>query len=254
MSKISKIFDHKKALIAFITGGYPDIETTEDLIVAMAETGVDIIKIGIPFSDPIAEDPLLQEADKQALANGCTVDKLFAMVKKVKTKIETPLLFTTYMNSIFAYGKERFMSKCQDCGIEGVAILDLPFEEKDELADVCAKYDILQISMLAPTSKERIEMIAKDAVGFIHCMLSKDEAKTSISEIMHQIRDVSTIPCVVELGLSTPKQMKELITISDGVIISSEIIKIIVEKYDKESIEPVKQFIGNLKCMMENND
>jgi len=172
MNRITRAFEHRKAFIAFITGGDPDMETTEKLIVAMAESGVDVIEIGIPFSDPVAEGIVIQEADERALANGCTVDKLFDMVGRVREKVDAPLLFMSYINPIYVYGKERFIAKCSHCGIDGVIVPDLPYEEHDELSTECAKYGITQISLIAPTSGERIETIAKDAAGFIYCVSS----------------------------------------------------------------------------------
>ncbi|MCL2108225.1 MAG: tryptophan synthase subunit alpha [Oscillospiraceae bacterium] len=166
--KIAAAFDGKKAFIAFITGGDPDIETTEKLIIEMADCGVDIIEIGIPFSDPVAEGIVIQQADERALAGGCTLDKLFEMVGRVRLKISIPLLFMTYINPIFVYGKEKFLQNCAACGIDGVIVPDLPFEERGELADDCIKYNVAQISMVAPTSLEiprAIEMNSMAAVA-----------------------------------------------------------------------------------------
>lgn len=257
MNRISKTFsdiktDGKKAFIAFITGGDPDIETTENLVVAMAESGVDIIEIGIPFSDPIAEGIVIQKADERALANGCTIDKLFQMVKRVRTKTNIPLLFMTYINPIFAYGKERFIEKCADCGIDGIIVPDLPFEEKDELADECKKYGVTHIFMIAPTSKERIEMIAKNAEGFLYCVSSlgvtgvRKIINGNIAETVSQVRKISPVPCVIGFGISTPEQARNMSEISDGIIIGSAIVNLVAE-YGRESIEPVKRFITSIK-------
>ena len=255
MNKITKAFEGKKAFIAFITGGYPDIETTEKLIIAMAESGVDIIEIGIPFSDPVAEGPVIQEADKQALANGCTVDKLFEMVKRVRTKVDIPLLFMTYINPIFAYGKSAFMEKCADCGIDGIIVPDVPFEEKSELADECSKYKICNISMITPTSHERIKMIAKDAEGFLYCVSSlgvtgvRSNISGNISEMIKQAKTATSIPCAVGFGISTLQQVQDMSAVSDGVIIGSAIVKIIAQ-FGRESIEPVKEFVGSVKSVL----
>ena len=246
MSSISNVFKNGKTVVAFITGGYPDMETTEKLIIAMAESGVDIIEIGIPFSDPIAEDVMLQEADEQALATGCTVDQLFEMVEKVSAHVEIPLLFMTYMNPIFAYGKERFVQRCQSCGIAGLIVPDLPFDEKDELSVICTNYNIPQIAMIAPTSNARIEAITKEAEGFIYCMSSGQH----ILEMVNQIKAISAIPCAVELGISTPEQIKAIATISDGIIIDRAIVKLIAE-YGTASVEPVKQFVNQIKHAIE---
>ncbi|MCL2762363.1 MAG: tryptophan synthase subunit alpha [Treponema sp.] len=252
MNRITKAFEGKKAFIAFITGGDPDIETSEKLIVAMAESGVDIIEIGIPFSDPVAEGIVIQEADERALAGGCTVDKLFNMVKRVREKVTIPLLFMSYINPIFVYGKERFMAQCKDCGIDGVIVPDLPFEEKDELTAVCAKYGITYISLIAPTSGERIETIAKEAEGFLYCVSSlgvtgvRSNIVTNVTEMINQVKSVSSIPCAIGFGISTPEQARDMAAISDGVIIGSAIVKLAAE-YGRECVEPVKQFVGTIK-------
>ncbi|MCL2026300.1 MAG: tryptophan synthase subunit alpha [Leptospirales bacterium] len=255
MNRIAKAFEGKKAFIAFITGGDPDIETTENLIIAMTEAGADIIEIGIPFSDPIAEGIVIQEADERALANGCTVDKLFDMVKRVRTKVDIPLLFMTYINPIFAYGKTAFMERCADCGIDGVIVPDLPFEEKDELADVCSKYGICHVSMIAPTSRERIEMIAKNAEGFLYCVSSlgvtgvRSKISSDVAEMIKQAKTVTTIPCAVGFGISTQQQVQEMSAVSDGVIVGSAIVKLIAQ-FGRESVDPVKEFVEELKAGM----
>ncbi|MCL2321795.1 MAG: tryptophan synthase subunit alpha [Oscillospiraceae bacterium] len=252
MNRISKAFEGKKAFIAFITGGDPDIETTEKLVIAMVESGVDIIEIGIPFSDPMAEGIVIQGADERALANGCTVDKLFQMVKKLRERVNIPLLFMTYVNPIFVYGKQRFMEKCASSGIDGIIVPDLPFEEKEELADECIKHGICQISMIAPTSQERIEMIAKDADGFLYCVSSlgvtgvRSQIDAGVAEMITKVKKVSKIPCAVGFGISTPMQARDMAAISDGIIIGSAIVKL-VEKFGNKSIEPVKQFVNIIK-------
>ena len=251
MNKITKAFENNKAFIAFITGGDPDIETTEKLIVAMAESGVDIIEIGIPFSDPVAEGIVIQEADERALRAGCTADKLFDMVRRVRKKTDIPLLFMSYINPIFVYGKERFMEKCKDCGIDGVIVPDLPFEEKDELSAECVKYDITQISLIAPTSNERIKTIAKDSEGFIYCVSSlgvtgvRNEININIAEMIKQVKSFSSTPCAVGFGISTPEQAQKMATVSDGVIVGSAIVKIIAE-HGRECIEPVTRFVKEI--------
>lgn len=255
MNRISDAFKGKKAFVAFITGGDPDIETTEKLIIAMAESGADIIEIGIPFSDPVAEGIVIQKADERALKNGCTVDKLFEMVKRVRGKTDIPLLFMTYINPIFVYGKEKFMSRCAECGIDGVIVPDLPFEERAELAEVCEKHGITQISMIAPTSRERIEIIAKNAKGFIYCVSSlgvtgvRSELNTNVAEMINEVKKVTPVPCAVGFGISTPGQARDMADVSDGIIIGSAIVKLI-EKYGRDSIEPVKQFVIAVKGAM----
>lgn len=254
MNRIADAFKGKKAFISFITGGDPTIETTEKLILAMEAAGTDIIEIGIPFSDPIAEGIVIQEADKRALAAGCTVDQLFAMVKRVRTKTNIPLLFMTYVNPIYVYGKEKFFANCKACGIDGIIVPDVPFEEKDELEEECNKYDICLISMIAPTSGSRIKTIASQAKGFLYCVSSlgvtgvRSEINTDISALIETVKEVSTVPCAVGFGISTPEQARDMSQISDGVIVGSSIIKIIAE-HGENSEEPVKEFISKMKSL-----
>ena len=245
----------EKALIPFLTGGDPDIETTENLILAMEEAGADIIEIGIPFSDPIAEGVVIQGASKRALEGGCTVDKLFDMVSRLREKTNIPLLFMTYANPIYAYGKERFMAKCKEVGVDGVIVPDVPFEEKDEFEGECSRYDICMISLIAPTSGERAEKIALEAKGFLYCVSSlgvtgmRSDLNTSIAELIVQVRKVSQVPCAVGFGISTPEQARDMAAISDGVIVGSAIVKLIAE-FGKESAAPVKAFVRELKNSM----
>jgi len=251
-NKISKVFENRKALIAFITGGDPDMETTEKLIVAMEEAGVDIVEIGIPFSDPVAEGPVIEAADKRALDNGCTTDKLFDMVKKVREKTDMPLLFMTYINPVFTYGKEKFMAKCKEAGIDGIIVPDLPFEEKDELSGECEKYDIGFISLIAPTSGDRVEKIARDAEGFLYCVSSpgvtgmRKQINTEISGLIQRVREFSSVPCCIGFGISNPEQAKDMAEISDGVIVGSAIVQLVAD-FGRDSIEPVKKFVKELK-------
>lgn len=167
MSKIQKVFENKKAFIPFVTGGDPNLEITKELLLAMQGAGADLIEVGIPFSDPIAEGPVIQEADERALKGGCTTDKLFDAMKEIKEEMHVPRVFMTYVNAIYSYGKKRFMERCVECGMEGVIVLDMPYEEKGELEDVCSEYGIELISLIAPTSDNRIQMMAKVADGVI---------------------------------------------------------------------------------------
>lgn len=256
MSRIEKAFEDKKAFIAFITGGDPDIETSEKLIYAMEEAGADLIEIGIPFSDPIAEGAVIQEADVRALSGGCTTDKLFGMVRRVREKSEIPLVFMTYLNPVYTYGKERFLRECEASGIDGIIVPDMPFDEKDELAEVCEKHGVDLISMIAPTSAERIAKIAGEAKGFLYCVSSlgvtgvRSEIKTDIGEMIGQVRKVSQIPCAVGFGISTPEQAGQMAAAADGVIVGSAIVKIIAG-HGRDSIEPVARYVREMKSGMK---
>lgn len=259
MSRIANAFDHGKAFIPFITGGDPDLLTTEKLIIAMEKAGADLIEIGIPFSDPIAEGIVIQEANERALAAGCTTDKLFDMVERVRKSVKVPIVFLTYINPIYTYGSERFMKRCSEVLIDGVIVPDLPFEEKKELSEVCGKYSVDLISLIAPTSKERIRMIAREAGGFIYCVSSlgvtgvRTNIKTDITAMVELVRQSTEIPIAVGFGIATPEQAVKMSSISDGTIVGSAIVKI-VEKYGTESVEPVFKYVKSMKdAIIRNN-
>lgn len=253
MSRIKSAFENKKALIAFVTGGDPDLETTEALIPQIAEAGADLIEIGIPFSDPIAEGIVIQEADERALKAQTTTDKLFDMVKRVREKVEIPLVFMTYINPVYTYGTERFIKKCAECGIDGVIIPDVPFEERGEVLDICEAQGVALISMIAPTSKERIHMIAREAKGFLYCVSSlgvtgvRSKITTNIKEMVDQVKAVSDIPCAIGFGISTPIQAKEMAAVADGAIVGSAIVKIIAQ-HGKNCIKPVCAYVKEIKA------
>jgi tryptophan synthase alpha chain len=252
MNRIQAAFKKRKALIAFITGGDPDLETTARLIDAMAQAGADLIEIGIPFSDPVAEGPVIQAADARALAAGCTVDRLFDMVSRISARVPVPLLFMTYINPVFAYGKERFMARCAQSGIAGIIVPDLPFEEKQELADVCQAHNVSLIAMIAPTSGDRIAAIAGEAEGFVYGVSSlgvtgvRSEIKTDIRSMLAQVRAVTSVPCAVGFGVSTPDQAEAIARVADGVIVGSAIVRIVAE-YGRASVEPVQAYIRSMR-------
>lgn len=255
MNRISRAFENKKAFIAFVTGGDPDIETTEALIPQMAEAGADLIEIGIPFSDPVAEGVVIQEADMRSLAAGTTTDKLFDMVKRVRNKVDIPLVFMTYMNPVYTYGTKKFTDKCRECGIDGLIIPDVPYEERDEVKEECEAAGIELISMIAPTSKERIEMIANEAKGFLYCVSSlgvtgvRSEITTNVREMVEHVRRVSDVPCAIGFGISSPKQAYQMASVSDGVIVGSAIVKLIAQ-YGTKCVPPVCDYIREMKSAM----
>lgn len=252
MSNIKKAFENGKAFIPFITCGDPDLETTVKVVRAAVENGADLIELGIPFSDPTAEGPVIQGANIRALAGGVTTDKVFDMVAELRRDVDVPLVFMTYANVVFSYGSERFMAKCKETGIDGIILPDLPFEEKEEFADDAAKCGIEMISLIAPTSADRVSMIAKEAAGFIYIVSSlgvtgvRSEINTDIKDIVATIRDNTNIPCAVGFGISKPEQAKMMAEISDGAIVGSAIIKII-EQYGKEAAPYVGEYIKSMK-------
>lgn len=253
MSNIHKAFENKKAFIPFITGGDPDLGTTKELLIAMEAAGADLIEIGIPFSDPIAEGPVIQEASQRALEAGCTTDRLFEMVREARKTVKIPMVFMTYINPIYTYGKERFMQRCVECRIDGVIVPDLPYEEKDELSHVCEQYGIDLISLIAPTSHDRIRMIAKEARGFVYCVSSlgvtgvRTEITTNVGEMVQMVKEVNDIPAAIGFGISTPQQAKKMASVSDGAIVGSAIVKI-VAKYGKNCIPEVVKYVRSMKA------
>ena len=253
MSRISEAFSRGKAFIPFITAGDPDLIITEKLVPAMAEAGADLIELGIPFSDPVAEGVVIQEADQRALASGTTADKIFDSVKRIRTKTDVPLAFMTYINPIFVYGSERFIKNAAECGIDALIVPDLPFEEKNELHPICKKYGMDLISLIAPTSKERIETIASEAEGFVYCISSmgvtgvRKEITADIGEMVSLVRKASKIPCAIGFGISTPEQAMELSKSADGIIVGSAIVKL-AAKYGTDCVKPVCDYIREMKA------
>lgn len=256
MSKIRSAFENGKAFIAFITCGDPDLETTAAVVRAAVENGADLIELGIPFSDPTAEGPVIQGANVRALSGGVTTDKIFALVMELRQDINVPMVFMTYANVIFSYGAEKFISTCKEVGIDGMILPDLPFEEKEEFLPVCHKYGVDLISLIAPTSENRIAMIAKEAEGFLYIVSSlgvtgtRSEIKTDLKSIVEVVRQNTDIPCAIGFGISTPEQAKKMADISDGAIVGSAIIKIL-EKYGKDAAKYVGEYVKSMKDALE---
>lgn len=252
MSNISKAFENGKAFIPFITCGDPDLETTASAIRAMVENGADLIELGIPFSDPTAEGPVIQGANIRALSGGITTDKIFDFVREIRRDVTIPMVFMTYANVVFSYGAERFISTCKDIGIDGLILPDLPYEEKEEFLPICHKYGVDLISLIAPTSENRIAMIAKEAEGFLYIVSSlgvtgtRSEIKTDLASIVNVVRQNTSIPCAIGFGISTPEQAKKMADISDGAIVGSAIIKLI-ERYGKDSPKYVGEYVKSMK-------
>lgn len=252
MNRIKEAFHNKKAFMPFVTGGDPTLDITEQLLYAMEEAGADLIEIGIPFSDPIAEGVVIQEANERALKAGFTADKLFDMIRRARQRVTVPMVFLTYLNPIYTYGKEKFMKRCEECGIDGIIVPDMPFEEKRELSDVCEKYGVDIISLIAPTSNERIRMIAGEAKGYIYCVSSlgvtgvRNEIKTDIAGMVKLVRETTEVPCAVGFGISTPEQARKMAELSDGAIVGSAIVKIIAE-YGEDCVPHVTEYVRTMK-------
>ena len=258
MSKIHEAFADKKAFIPFITCGDPDLETTEKIVYSMAANGADLIELGIPFSDPTAEGPVIQGANIRALSKGITTDDIFDLVRRLRQTVTVPMVFMTYANVVYSYDADKFISNCSEIGIDGLILPDLPFEEKDEFRFICKKYGVDLISLIAPTSENRISMIAKEAEGFIYIVSSlgvtgvRSEINTDISSMVKLIRENTDIPCAVGFGISTPQQAAKMASVSDGAIVGSAIIKLI-EKYGKNAAKPVGEYVKSMKEALRKN-
>lgn len=256
MSKIARAFENGKAFIAFITCGDPDLETTAAAVRAAVENGADLIELGIPFSDPTAEGPVIQGANLRALSGGITTDKVFDFVREIRRDVSVPMVFMTYANVVFSYGSERFISTCKEIGIDGLILPDIPFEEKDEFQPICKKYGVDLISLIAPTSQNRIAMIAKEAEGFLYIVSSlgvtgtRSEIETDLGEMVKLVRENANIPCAIGFGISTPEQAKQMTDIADGAIVGSAIVKLL-EKHGKDAPRYIGEYVKSMKNGMK---
>ena len=252
MSKIHQAFENGKAFIAFITCGDPDLETTAAVVRAAAENGADLIELGIPFSDPTAEGPVIQGANLRALQGGVTTDKIFDLVRELREDVSIPMVFMTYANVVYSYGAERFIRTCREIGIDGLILPDVPFEEKEEFLPLCHRYGVDLVSLIAPTSENRIADIAAEAEGFLYIVSSlgvtgtRSEITTDLASIVSVVRRHSKIPCAVGFGISTPEQARKMADVSDGAIVGSAIIKIL-EKYGRDAAPEVGKYVRSMK-------
>lgn len=250
-SRIHNAFTNKKAFIGFLTAGDPNYESSFDNIMAMVKAGADLIEIGIPFSDPIAEGPVIQNADVRALKAGMTTDKAFELAARVRAETDIPLVFMTYLNPVFKYGYDRFFAKCAEIGVDGLICPDMPFEEKREADDIAKSHGIPIISMIAPTSEERIKSIAESAEGFLYIVSSlgvtgvRSEIKTDLASIMESVRKYAKVPAAIGFGISTPEQAAKMSGLADGVIVGSAIVRII-EKYGENSADEIYKYVKSM--------
>ncbi len=254
MSNIRKAFESGKAFIPFITCGDPDLETTEKLVYAMERAGADLIELGIPFSDPTAEGPVIQEANIRALKgpDQVTTDKVFALVERLRKKVKVPMVFMTYANVVFSYGSEDFIARCRTVGIDGLILPDIPYEEKDEFDPICKQYGLDLISLIAPTSHDRISTIAKEANGFVYCVSSlgvtgtRTKITTNVGEMVELVKKTKDIPCAIGFGISTLEQAAKMAQCADGVIVGSAIVKLIAQ-YGRNAEQPVYDYVKSMK-------
>ena len=261
MNRIDRKFDElkqqgRKALITFVTAGDPDLDTTIDLVLAMEKGGADIVELGVPFSDPVAEGPVIQEASLRSLQNGTTLKKIFEMVKKLRQKTDMPLLLMMYVNTIFRFGTQRFFDLCVECGIDGVIVPDLPFEERDEIKGFADAAGVYSISLVAPTSHERIKMIAEASKGFLYCVSStgvtgvRDRFSTDFQEFFDAIERYTAVPAAVGFGIATPEQAKIMKQYCEGVIVGSAIVEKVAE-YGTKAAEPVGSLVASLRQALD---
>ena len=257
MTKIADAFANGKAFIPFLTCGDPDLETTEKLICAIAEAGANLIELGIPFSDPTAEGPVIQDANLRALSAGTTTDKIFDMVRRVRKTVSIPMVFMTYANVIFSYGADRFLKTAAEIGMNGIIVPDVPFEEKQEFEPLCQKYGLAQISMIAPTSHDRIRAMAEQANGVLYGVSSlgvtgtRTAITTDIGAMVKLVKEVKDIPCAVGFGISTPEQAETMCRQADGAIVGSAIVKLIAQ-YGRDSVQPVADYVRTMKTACRN--
>ncbi|MBQ7558248.1 MAG: tryptophan synthase subunit alpha [Lachnospiraceae bacterium] len=253
MSNIRHAFEKGKAFIPFITCGDPDLETTYRCVVEAERNGADLIELGIPFSDPTAEGPVIQEANERALKGGVTTEKVFDLVRRLRETVHIPMVFMTYANVVYSYCAEKFIRICSEIGIDGLILPDVPFEEKEEFLPLCRKYGLDLISMIAPTSEDRIAMIAREATGFLYIVSSlgvtgvRSEITTDLSSIVRVVRENTDIPCAIGFGISTPEQAEKMAKLSDGAIVGSAIIRIIKDNKGAAP-EKVGEYVREMKA------
>ena len=257
-NRISNAFKNGKAFIPFVTCGDPDLETTGKIVRAMAENGADLIELGIPFSDPTAEGPVIQGANIRALSGGVTTDLIFDLVRDLRKDVAVPMVFMTYANVVYSYGAERFIATCRDIGVQGLILPDIPYEEKEEFLDLCHEYGVELVSLVAPTSANRIAMIAKEAEGFLYIVSSlgvtgtRTEISTDLDAIVKVVRENTDIPCAIGFGISTPEQAAKMGAIADGAIVGSAIVKLVAE-YGRDAAGPVGDYVKSMKEALRNS-
>ena len=252
MSRIKEAFENGKAFIAFVTCGDPDLETTGAVVREMVKNGADLIELGIPFSDPTAEGPVIQGANLRALNGGVTTDQIFEFVKELRRDVSVPMVFMTYANVVFSYGAERFIGTCREIGMDGLILPDLPYEEKEEFQPICRRFGLELISLIAPTSENRIARIAGEAEGFVYLVSSlgvtgmRSEIKTDLTSIVEAIRRNTDIPCAIGFGISTPEQAAAMAAVSDGVIVGSAIVKH-AGQYGRHAVPHIAAYVASMK-------
>lgn len=250
-NRIAKAFENNKAFIGFLTAGDPTYDASYENIMALVGAGADLVEIGIPFSDPIAEGPVIQEADVRALKGGMTTDKAFELAAKVRSQTDIPLVFMTYLNPVFKYGYDRFFARCEEIGVDGLICPDMPFEEKGEADSIAKAHNVSIISMIAPTSEERIKAIAESAEGFLYIVSSlgvtgvRSEIKTDLASIMASVKKYAKVPAAIGFGISTPEQAKKMSALADGVIVGSAMVRLVAQ-YGEKAAPEIRKFVKSM--------
>lgn len=243
----------RKALITFITSGDGGYACTEEAVLEMEKNGADLIELGVPFSDPIAEGPVIQRASERSLQGGTTLAGIFDMVRRLRQKTDMPLLLMMYLNTIFRFGTDRFFSLCKECGIDGVIVPDIPFEEKDEIQGSADKYNVHNISLVTPASEDRIQMIASEATGFLYCVSSngvtgvRSEFETNFAPFFEKIHKYAKVPCAVGFGISGPEAAKRMSQYCDGVIVGSAIVRLVEQYGGTDAPAQIGAFVKSLR-------
>jgi len=238
----------KKAHISFLTAGDPSIEKSFDLVKALVKGGSDIVEIGVPYSDPLADGPVIQAAANRALKGGVTVDQVFELVKKIRTEEDVPLVFLMYVNTLIVYGKEKFIANCVEAGVDGLIIADLPYEEQEEVLPLMQVNNVELIPLVAPTSKDRVAKITASSKGFVYCVSSMgvtgrdSQFYSGIDAYIANVRSQTDLPLAIGFGISNNEDVKRFEKIADGVIVGTAIVKqieesngdpVVVEKFVK---------------------
>lgn len=255
MIKIKEAFRNKKAFIAYLMAGDPDLETSAKYILTAQEAGADLIEIGIPFSDPIAEGEVIQAAGIRALNAGTSLAGVFGMAASIKDKMRVPAVFMTYANPVFAYGYSRFFARCAEVGVGGIIIPDMPFEEQREVKAPAREHGVEVVTLAAPTSEKRAAKIARGAEGFIYLVSSmgvtgvRSEITTDLSGLVNEIRAQSEIPVAVGFGIASPEQARRFSAVADGVIVGSAIVRII-ERHGAGAGHALFEYIKGMKGAM----
>lgn len=243
----------KNSLIGFIMAGDPDLETTKKSIISMSDAGTDMVELGIPFSDPIAESKVIQSANIRALKAGTHLKNIFSMIEEVRKSTDIPIIIHSYINPVFNFGYDKFFAECEKVKVAGIVVPDLSFEEKTEIKEYADKYGINIISFVVPAPRERIIEISKNATGFIYFVPSisstavMGDSSSEIDMVVETIKSVTDVPVALGFGINTVSQAEYFSKKADGVIIGSAIVKLI-EKYGKNAPEYVYKYVKDMKA------